>query len=106
MKLRRLSIRSSPAASAVERVGKALLRVASEDTEDDERFWSALEAAGLLVGLPIGSSQIGRTGRYITGESGMSEDLGEGDLAGVASGFVYGKRNEQPANPLTPFVSE
>jgi GGDEF domain-containing protein len=105
-KFRPLSMRASPAAAGVERLVGHLSHLADEDRDNDQRFWDAIEAAGVLSGMPFLSAQVGRTGRYLTGDEGLSQDIEEGDLAGVASGIFRGKREGQAANIFTPFAQE
>jgi hypothetical protein len=104
VKQRRLSVRASPAAAAVERLARAVSDVLDEESEDLDRFWALLEAAGITLALPVGGSQFQRTGRYLTSPEGAAEDIEEGDIAGVVSGVVYGERERQPANLLTPLM--
>ena len=52
------------------------------------------------------ASQVAKTGRYLTSDDGLSQDVLEGDFWGIASGVWYGKRDRQGANPFTPFTVE
>jgi hypothetical protein len=89
------SMRSSPSAAAIERLGKALLKVANEDKAPDDRFWALLEALGVVFNVPL-SNQVTRTGRYATGGTWLDENPLQ-----VGSGIFYGERRGQPLNPLT-----
>ncbi len=59
-----------------------------------------LEAFGVIAKTPLGSSQVSRTGRYVTSGK-LAEDLEAGRLCEVAGGLTYGERDRQPANPGT-----
>jgi hypothetical protein len=90
-KRRAFNVRSAPAFAAAERLWKHIEKAVDED--NDQRVWDILGAAGILTLTPIGSSQINRTGRYLTGGKDRSP-------TGVAKGLIYGEREGQPATPL------
>lgn len=106
LKHRRFSVRGSPFASAAERLYKASKNVINEDRPNDQRIWDFLEGIGVFTGLPVGTSQIMRTGRFLTSDEGLTEELDEGDVAGAAQGLIFGEREFQPSNILTPFTQE
>ncbi len=88
---RRPSMRGAPAAAGIDRLIRSVGNLADGERATDQRVWDALEVAGILSGTPIGSSQVTRTGRYIT-SGGLSRDLESGDVVGIAGGLVYGER--------------
>jgi hypothetical protein len=77
-----------------------------EGNDDEERILALLEALGTLTVSPTGTSQFKRTAGYALSQEGLAEDVSQGDVAGVASGLIYGKREGQPANPLTPLTED
>lgn len=96
-KYRRPSVRAAPAAAAFDRMARALSTIASTEKEPDERIFAFLEAAGVLANLPLGSSQVQRTGKYVAG-GGMAEDVASGRPGEVVEGLIYGRRDNQPKN--------
>jgi hypothetical protein len=101
-KWRAYSLRASPALSAVERLVKAGTK-AAKGHELDEKLWALLEALGVVFKTPLGSSQVGRTGRYLTGQ--LADDIANGRWDEVGTGPIYGERsNGQSANPVTVFT--
>lgn len=99
-KYRKPSVRASPAAAAIDRMVRALTTIASSEKEPDERIFSFLEAAGVLANLPLGSSQVQRTGKYVA-SGGLAEDIAEGRPVEAIGGLIYGEREKQPRNPAT-----
>jgi len=99
-KHRQFSVRASPAAAGLERLVLAIMKIADEEKDNDDRLWALLEFFGLVFKTPVGSRQVGRTGRYVT-SGGAADDASAGDAKQVGSGLVYGERDRQPMNPFT-----
>jgi hypothetical protein len=99
-KWKKLSLRSSPVFAGGERFWKALAKIADEEKEPDDRLWALVEVVGFGAKLPIGSSQVGRTGRYVT-SGDFLEDVTAGRTGEALSGLIYGERENQPTNLFT-----
>jgi GGDEF domain-containing protein len=94
------SVRTSPGFAAVEQAGKALSKAWQDgDASGEQAFWAALKAAGIATGVPVVAPS--RAIEYLTSEEGAAQDLDEGSLLGLPSGIIYGKRPDQPLNPIT-----
>lgn len=78
-------------------------RALSGNADDIDKVFAVLDALGIASNLPTGFSQLQRTGKYL-GSREFDRDIRQGDLPGVASGVIYGKRKRQPDNPLTPLT--
>jgi GGDEF domain-containing protein len=100
VKRKKLSVRASPVFAGFERLWKAFAKIADEDKEPDDRLWALVEAVGFGLKLPIGSSQVGRTGRYAT-SGDFLEDVTSGRPGEALSGLIYGERENQPTNIFT-----
>lgn len=105
-KSRRFSPRLSPVPSAIQRLVKATEKALDQDEDLEAKILAGLEALGMLTVSPTGTSQFKRTAGYALSQEGLAEDVRQGDVAGVASGLIYGKREGQPANPLTPLTED
>jgi GGDEF domain-containing protein len=99
-KLKKLSLRASPVFAGFERLWKAFSKITDDEKEPDDRIWALVEALGFAAKLPIGSSQVGRTGRYIT-SGNFLDDVTAGRTGEALSGLIYGERDNQPANLFT-----
>jgi hypothetical protein len=95
---REASIRAHPAASIIEKVLREVKKIADDEKEPVDKILALALAVGIFFKLPIGS-QFSRTVGYAT--SGLEEDLSRGDVEDIASGLIYGERDDQPANPIT-----
>jgi GGDEF domain-containing protein len=88
------SMRTAPAFSAFESMRRAITKAMS-DPEENKIKWidvaSALSPAFGIPAHPINQAQ------YLLG-GGAGEDLGEGDIGGLLSGVVFGKRRNEPLN--------
>jgi hypothetical protein len=101
---KRASLRLAPAFSAIDRAGGAVSRLLDDDADTDAKeVWDVVRSAGVLLGIPTRPI---RALEYLTSEEGVVEDIEQADVAGIASGVWFGKRPEQPWNPLTPFMKE
>lgn len=98
-RFRHVSVRAAPAVSTVQRLWRSAQRLIDEETDSTERIFAFLDAVGLVTYTPIGASQIQRTGKYLTSRE-FQRDVRQGDIPGIASGVVYGRRDRQPKNPL------
>jgi GGDEF domain-containing protein len=95
------SVRGAPVVAVIDRAVRAVGKLASDNRDNDQAFWDAWQLVGLLPGIagnPIFSNQAARIGRYATSDEGLAEDLDTGNLPGIGSGVVYGKRKGQPEN--------
>lgn len=83
--------------AAITEVGKA---IASGDSSDKAALALKAAVGAALVGARLPVRQLARTGGYIVKlVDGDAEDTSP---AGVASGLMYGERQNQPANPFRP----
>jgi GGDEF domain-containing protein len=95
-----LSLRASPVFAGAERVWKSLSKLFDEEKEPDDRILAALEVVGFGFKVPVGSSQVGRTGRYVT-SGNFLEDITAGRPGEAVGGLLYGERENQPTNIFT-----
>jgi GGDEF domain-containing protein len=95
-----LSLRASPVFAGAERVWKSLSKLFDEEKEPDDRILAALEVVGFGFKVPVGSSQVGRTGRYVT-SGNFLEDITAGRPGEALGGLLYGERENQPTNIFT-----
>lgn len=76
---------------------KAAEKMLDDDKEWDEQFKAFIRAIGPLAGIPM--YPFTHPGQYLVDVAqGEQESSG---LADVASGLIYGARDDQPANPLS-----
>lgn len=102
-KWRSFSMRASPAAGAVERLGRILEKLWKQPNAL-EAVLAALEVYGLKAKLPVGSSQVDKTLRYLTSQ--LADDVAQGNVPHLVTGPIYGERRGQPANPVTVFTRD
>ncbi len=96
-KFRSFSERSTPLFSVGERLLRAGKGVLDGEREAEQRFWDAMEIAGLYLGYPIGAVPVSRAGRFVT-----SGEFGEASVVGKAEGILHGGGRE--AKEATPFT--
>lgn len=89
--------RSNSVVGLLEEVGKGWVTAADEGKAGDERVKAFLRSLGPTTGLP--TSQVLRSGGYLwdvyEGEATAEDPLD------VGSGLIYGRRQNQPANPMS-----
>jgi hypothetical protein len=92
-----VSQRAAPVVSMADSIYRSIGKAMSEDGTNSERVWAAVDVALLARGLP--SLQTKRTGGYLEKLlAGDAEPEGPGDLA---SGLLFGERDNQPMNIFT-----
>lgn len=92
-----VSIRAAPALSTVQSALTAIGKIASDEREPSQKVWDAIEATLLAANLPV--RQVRKTGEYLTRLA--TGDTKPENLADLASGLIYGERDNQPANPMS-----
>lgn len=95
---KRVQPRVNPVVDIVQNVGKAVLTVSKDDAENARKVRDVLRSFGPLIGIP--ATQLGRTGGYLADL--FDDDPGDVNArnpADVASGLIYGERDNQPVNP-------
>jgi hypothetical protein len=94
---RQFSSRSSPAIAALDRVTRAIVKMASSKKETDDKLWAALEVLGVITKTPLGSSQVVRTGRAVTSGKAVQDMTHDRPFSG-AGALLYGARDKQSGN--------
>lgn len=92
-----VSPRAAPAVSVIGAWGKTILRVAQEGAEPEDYALGALEAMLYYYRLPV--AQPRRTFGYL--RDVVAGDAYVDDAGDMASGVIYGERQNQPLNPIT-----
>lgn len=82
--------------SYVAALGKGVTDSFDGDSEVEKRLLATTKVLGLTMGL--GTSPIGTTGKYVFDALNGAEPQSPAD---VASGLLYGRRDNQPENPIT-----
>lgn len=96
-KRRAFSARAFPAMATMQQMLTALERAANSERDGDKRVLAGLEIVLLGAGLP--ASQPARTLGYLM--SAADGEAAPRDPLDFAAGAIYGRRENQPSNPLS-----
>lgn len=77
-------------------IGEGVVGVFKGATDTEKQVVATTRALGLLMG--VGTAPIGTTGKYVFDALNGAEPQSPAD---VASGLLYGRRDNQPENPIT-----